>query len=237
MHCARWGLSCLPPLFMGERRTYICPPPLFIEERRTYICPPFCERANEQDHCLILWSVRSLYHTGLLQDFLYPQPRNKKKCSHGNTCCQILLKPNQLLFMQGFAMQRIHKNISPRNRTEQATLVARCCWQTNQLQSVQGYGKQRTHKNTCKSKKQKKVLPWQHLLPGIVEKLISSNPSMGLECKEPKDLKAQETWKSVAMLPGDVEKLISSNLHRSMESIIPDEIMWLLYLLFVWVNE
>ena len=50
-----------------------------MEERRTYICPLFCGTANEQDHCLILWSVRSLYHTGLLQDFLYPQPRNRKK--------------------------------------------------------------------------------------------------------------------------------------------------------------
>ena len=80
MHCARWVLSCLPPLFIEERRTYmyICSPPLFMEERRTYICPPLCGTVNEQDHCLILWSVRSLYHTGLLQDFLYPQPRNKK---------------------------------------------------------------------------------------------------------------------------------------------------------------
>ena len=48
-------------------------------EIRTNICPPFCGRANKQDHCLILWSVRSLYHSGLLQDLLYPQPRNRKK--------------------------------------------------------------------------------------------------------------------------------------------------------------
>ena len=66
-----------------------------------------------------------------------------------------------------------------------------------------GMEKQITHKNICKSKKQKKkcchrntccqvlpkktekkVLPWQHLLPDIVEKLISSNPCRGLECKE-----------------------------------------------------
>ena len=74
-----------------KRRMYICSP-LFMEERRTYICSPFCGTANEQDHCLILWRVRSLYYTGLLQDFLYPQPRNRKKCYHNNTCCQILLK-------------------------------------------------------------------------------------------------------------------------------------------------
>ena len=29
------------------------------------------------------------------------------------------------------------------------------------------------------------MLPWQHLLPGIVEKLISSNPCRILECNEP----------------------------------------------------
>ena len=34
------------------------------------------------------------------------------------------------------------------------------------------------------SRNRKKVLPW-HLLPGIIEKLISSNPCRGLECKEP----------------------------------------------------
>ena len=52
-----------------------------------------------------------------------------------------------------------------------ATLVARCCRKAYQLQSVQGYGKQRTHKNIYKSKKPKKVLPWQHLLPGLPKNL------------------------------------------------------------------
>ena len=42
---------------------------------------------------------------------------------------------------------------------------------------MQGYEKQRTHKDIHESKQQKKV-------PGIVEKLISSNPCRGLECKE-----------------------------------------------------
>ena len=67
-----------------------------------------------------------------------------------------------------------------------ATLVARCCQKTNQLQSVQGYGKQRTPKNICKHKKKfKKVLPWQQLLPGVAEKLISSTLCRGMESKEP----------------------------------------------------
>ena len=53
---------------------------------------------------------------------------------------------------------------------------------------------------TNKSKKQKNVLPWQHLLPGIIEKLISSNPCRGLECKEPRErLLSRRNIKSVAM--------------------------------------
>ena len=96
MHCARWVLSCLPLLFIEETRMYICLPPLFMEERRTYICPPFCGTANEQDHCLILWHVRSLYHTGLVQDFLYPQPtaRYRKKCCHGKGVAEKLIISN-----------------------------------------------------------------------------------------------------------------------------------------------
>ena len=48
--------------------------------------------AKKQDHCLVLWSVRSLCPIGLLLDFLHQQPRNKKKCCNGNTCYHILLK-------------------------------------------------------------------------------------------------------------------------------------------------
>ena len=58
-----------------------------------------------------------------------------------------------------------------------ATLVARYCRKANQLQSVQGYEKQRTHKNIHESKKEEKVLP------GIVEKLIRSNPCRGWSVK------------------------------------------------------
>ena len=34
-------------------------------------------------------------------------------------------------------------------------------------------------------KKKKKVLPWQHLLPGVAEKLISCSLCRGMESKEP----------------------------------------------------
>ena len=71
----RWVMSCLPRLF--------------IEESRTSICPPFGGTAN--NHCLILWSVKLLYHTGFFRT-LYPQQRNRKNCCHGNTSCMILLK-------------------------------------------------------------------------------------------------------------------------------------------------
>ena len=129
MHCTRWVMSCLPHLL--------------IEESRTAICPPFCETANE--HCLILWSVRSLYYTGFFRTFYMHNGETEKNCFHGNTSCLILLK----------------------KLTSSYSLVARCCRKANQLQYVQGYGKQKKHKNIYKSKKPKKVLPWQHLLPGL----------------------------------------------------------------------
>ena len=56
-----------------------------------------------------------------------------------------------------------------------ATFVARCCRKTNRLKSVQGFGMQRYPRKICKPKKHKTVLPWQNLLPGVVEKLISAN--------------------------------------------------------------
>ena len=141
--------------------------------------------------------------------------------------------------MQGYGKQRTHKNIlSPRNRKK---VLPQGCRKANQLQSVQGYGKQRTHKNILSPRNRKKVLPWQHLLPGIIEKLISSNACRGLECKEPRErllsprnmkkcshtanqlqsvqgIGKQRTHKNIfkskkqkKVLPGIVEKLISSN--------------------------
>ena len=180
-------LSCLPSLFIDERRTSIRPPPLFMKERRPYICPPFCGRANKQGHCLILWSVRSLYHTGLLQDLLYPQPRkkvlpwqhllpditekltsyyscrgleckqsreicqrNRKKCCHGNTCCQV-------------------------------------CWIANELSSLwRGMESKESIKYLWVQETEKKyVVMATFVATSTVKKLISSNPCRGLECKEP----------------------------------------------------
>ena len=47
---------------------------------------------------------------------------------------------------------------------------------------------------------QKKVLPWQHLLPGVAEKLISCSLCRGMESKEPiKIFVSQKKEKSVAM--------------------------------------
>ena len=66
-----------------------------------------------------------------------------------------------------------------------ATLVTRCCRKTNQLKSMQGFGMQRYPRKIFKPKKHKKVLPWQYLLPGVAEKLISSNLCRGMESKEP----------------------------------------------------
>ena len=43
----------------------------------------------------------------------------------------------------------------------------------------------RTHKNICKSKKQKESDAGATLVASYCRKLISSNPCMGMECKEP----------------------------------------------------
>ena len=100
----------------------------------------------------------------------------------------------------------VYKSKKQRKNVAMATLVARYCQKNYQLQSLQWYGMQRTHKNIYKSKKQKKVFLWQHLLqrqnlwPSIIEKLISSNPCRGLECKEPpKKIFKPKKLKSVAM--------------------------------------
>ena len=96
IHCARWVLSCLCPLFIKERRMYICSPPLFMEER-TYICPPFCGTANEQHHCLILWSVSHFTIQVFFRTFYIHNLEIEKKCgmamyisfsaTPGNKCC------------------------------------------------------------------------------------------------------------------------------------------------------
>ena len=112
MHCTRWVMSCLPRLF--------------IEESRTAICLPFCGTANE--HCLILWSVRSLYHTGFFRTFYMHNRETEKNCFHGNTSCLILLKKLTSSYScsgleckksTGIKVKETEKNVA------MATLVAR----------------------------------------------------------------------------------------------------------------
>ena len=67
--------------------------------------------------------------------------------------------------MQGFGIERNHKNIYKSKKQKKA----------HHLLSMQGFGMLRNHKNIYKSKKEKKVLPWQYLLPVIAEKPISSS--------------------------------------------------------------
>ena len=105
--------------------------------------------------------------------------------------------------------------ISPRNRSFTMATIARYCRKTNYLSTL-GFGIQITHKYINKSKKQQKVLPWKHLLPGIARKLFSSNPCRGMECKDPRKMlihkgprnKKMLPWQH--LLPGIVNKLISS---------------------------
>ena len=52
------------------------------------------------------------------------------------------------------------------------TIDARYCRKTNHLLSMQGFGMQITH-NILISRTTRK---WQHLLPGIADKLVGFNP-------------------------------------------------------------
>ena len=91
-------------------------------------------------------------------------------------------KFNQLLFMQGFGMQKIHRNISQRNRKNgKWPGVAKKLISCNLCRGLEC---KNTRERDLIPKKHKKVLPWQHLLSGVAEKLISSNLCMGMENKE-----------------------------------------------------
>ena len=83
---------------------------------------------------------------------------------------------------------------------------------------------QRTHKNIYiwVQQTEEKCLPWQHLLLGIAEKLISSNLCRVMECKEAiklfissRNRRKVLPWQH--LLPGIVEKLVSSNPCRGFE--------------------
>ena len=189
MHCARCPVFPASFLHGGKKDLYLSTSSLH-GGRRAYICPPFCGRANKQDHCLILWSVRLLYHTGLLQDFIFEQPRNRKKVLPSQHLLpNIPEKQTSSYSCRGFECRKIHRNLSKKNRKKccLGNICCQVCQKTNQLKSVQGYGKHKTHKIfvSPKKRKRKKVLPWQHLLPGVAEKLISSSLCRGMESKEP----------------------------------------------------
>ena len=133
MHCTRWVMSCLPRLF--------------IEESRTAICPPFCLTANE--HCLILWSVRSLYHTGFFKTFYMHNGETEKNCFHGNTSCLILLKKLTSSYSCRGLECKKSTGIKVKETEKKCCHGNTCCQvcrKTNPPQSVQGHGKQRTHK-------------------------------------------------------------------------------------------
>ena len=121
--------------------------------------------------------------------FIYGSKKQKKSVAMTTIVARYCRKTNRLQSVQGYGRQRTHKIIYKSKKQKKSvamtTIVARYCRKTNQLQSVQGYGMQRTHKLFISPRNRRKVLPWQHLLPGIVEKLVSSNPFRGLECKEP----------------------------------------------------
>ena len=116
--------------------------------------------------------------------------RNRKSVAMATLVARYCRKNNQLQAVQSYGMQSTHQIIYKFKKQKKSvampTLVARYCQKTSQLQSVQWFGMQRSHKNVYILVQEKdKVLPWQNLLPGIAEKVISSNQYTGLECKEP----------------------------------------------------
>ena len=92
-------------------------------------CQLFCGTANKPDHCLILWSERSLNPTDL-QDCLYPQPKTRKSVTMA-IVAKYCRKSNQLQSEQGYGIHRTHKNICKSNNQKEsdamATLFASYC--------------------------------------------------------------------------------------------------------------
>ena len=75
-------------------------------------------------------------------------------------------------------------NLETEKSVAMATTASRYCRTANQLLSMQAFEMQRTHKNRS-PRGRRKVLPWQHLWPGVAKKLISSNPCRDMESREP----------------------------------------------------
>ena len=81
---------------------------------------------------------------------------------------------------------------------------------------------QKIHRHISQ-RNRKKVLSWQHLLPGVAENLISSNSVQvyGKQKTHKNICKSKKKEKGVAMatlVPGVAEKLISCSLCSGMES-------------------
>ena len=124
--------------------------------------------------------------------------------------------------MHGLGMQKIHRNISQRNR-KSVVMVARCCRKTNQLQSVGGIENKEPIKIFVSQKKKKKKCC--NLLPGDAEKLISCSLCRSMESKENhKNIYKSKKQKKVAMatlVARFAEKIILSSLCRGMKAKNP----------------
>ena len=133
MHCAKWVLSCLPPLFIEDRRTYICSPPLFMEERRDlYLSTTLWD--TKQGHCLILWRLGHFTIQVFFKGFHIHNLETEKVLSRQHLLPDIAEKLTSSYSCRGWNAKN-PQNISPRNKK-----VARFCRKSNQLQCVQRFG-------------------------------------------------------------------------------------------------
>ena len=143
---------------MQHGSCFVCLLCSWRKEGTTYICQPFCGTANNPDHCLILWSERSLNPTELIQDCLCPQPKTRKSVAMAivDRYCK---KSNQIQSVQGY---EIHKYICKSKKQKEsdavATFVASYCGKLISSNPCRGMECKEPIK-LFRSSRNKKVLP------------------------------------------------------------------------------
>ena len=132
-----------------------------------------CRKTNQ------LQSVRGMKNKEPIKIFV-SQKKKRKKCCMLPGVAEKLISCSLCRGME--SKEPIKMFTSPRNKQKKCCRGNTCCQvcqKTNPLQSVQGYGKQRTHKILISPRNRKKCCHGntccQVLLPGVAEKLISSN--------------------------------------------------------------
>ena len=78
-----------------------------------------CQKTNQLQS--VQWYGKQRTHKNIYKS------KKRKKCCHGNTCCQVCQKTNPLQSVQGYGKQRTHKMLKVQETEKSAamaTLVA-----------------------------------------------------------------------------------------------------------------